>query len=300
MSRYSNLEEIRRLDPEKDHLRIAYLDTVFEFPWDTTRSLEFALFRTYAVPKSSRLLQHTEELEYRTQKRYDDTVLILSEILEHGYESERGRAALRRMNQQHGTYPISNDEFLYVLTTFVFEPIRWMERFAWRPMIREEKLANYYYWRELGKRMGIKNIPDTYEALEQYNIDYEDKHFRYDEANRRIGQATLNLMLGWYLPRFLHRIGKPFVFAMMDDRLAEAFGFPKQPLFLRKLVASALALRGRIIRFLPPRREPRLLTQMKNRTYPNGYEIDQLGPPVEKQRELAATFQPESELESSN
>ena len=45
--------------------------------------------------------------------------------------------ALRRMNQQHGTYPISNKEFLYVLTTFVFEPIRWMERFAWRPMIRQ-------------------------------------------------------------------------------------------------------------------------------------------------------------------
>ena len=145
MSRFSNLDEIRRLDPEKDHQRIAYLDSVFEFPWDTTRSLEFALFRTYGVPKSSRLLQHTEELEYRTQKRYDDTVLILSEILEHGYDSERGLTALRRMNQQHGTYPISNEEFLYVLTTFVFEPIRWMERFAWRPMIREEKLANYYY-----------------------------------------------------------------------------------------------------------------------------------------------------------
>jgi hypothetical protein len=293
MSRFSNLEEISKLDPEKDHQRIAYLDSVFEFPWDTTRSLEFALFRTYAVPKSSKLLVHTEELEYRTQKRYDDTVLILSEILEHGYDSERGRAALKRMNQQHGTYPITNEEMLYVLTTFVFEPIRWMERFAWRPMIEQEKLANYYYWRELGRLMNIKNIPDTYEALEQYNVQYEANNFRYNDANVRIGKATLNLMLGWYLPSFLHGVGKPIVFAMMDDRLADAFGFPKQPMWLRKVVAGALSTRGRIIRLLPARRKPRLLTEIKSRTYPNGYEIEQLGPPHEKQRELAATLRRE-------
>jgi len=295
MSRFSNLDEIRKLDPEKDHQRIAYLDTVFEFPWDTTRSLEFALFRTYAVPRSSALLVHTQELEARTQKRYDDTVLILSEIVEHGYDSERGRAALKRMNQQHGTYRISNEEFLYVLTTFVFEPIRWMERFAWRPMIEQEKLANYYYWRELGKRMGIKNIPDTYEKLEQYNLEYEAKNFAFAEVNHRIGQATVNLMLGWFLPRWLYGLGAPFVYAMMDDRLVEAFGFPKQPRFLQNLVAFGLKLRRRIIRWLPPRQNPRLLTEMKSRTYPNGYEIEQLGPPPERQRELAATWHGESE-----
>jgi hypothetical protein len=293
MSRYSVLDEIRTLDPERDHQRIAYLDAMYEFPWDTTRSLEFALFRTYAVPRSSALLQHTQELVVRTQKRYDDTVLILSEALEHGYDSERGRAALRRMNQQHGTYKIDNDEFLYVLTTFVFEPIRWMERFAWRPMIREEKLANYYYWREMGKRMAIKDIPDTYEKLEQYNIEYEEKNFRYAESNRVIGQATVNLMLGWYLPRALRHLGEPFVYAMMDDRLIEAFGFPKQPPALKSMVANALKLRGRIIRHLPPRRLPRLLTQAKNRTYPHGYEIEQLGPPIERQRELAASLRRE-------
>jgi hypothetical protein len=294
MPRFSNLDEIRKLDPERDHQRIAYLDSVFEFPWDTTRSLEFALFRTYAIPRSSTLLVHTGELEYRTQKRYDDTVLLLSEILENGYDSERGRAAVRRMNQQHGTYPISNDEFLYVLTTFVFEPIRWMERFAWRSMVEQEKLANYYYWREVGTRMGIKNIPDSYEALERYNLEYEAQNFEYDEANVRIGRATVNLMLGWLLPRWLFWLGKPFVFAMMDDPLIDAFRFPRQAPILRKLVAFVLKTRGRIVRILPPRRKPRLLTQSKNRTYPHGYEIENLGPPVEKQRELAHSFHQDS------
>jgi hypothetical protein len=33
-----------------------------------------------------------------------------------------------RINQMHGRFSISNDDFLYVLSTFVYEPIRWNER----------------------------------------------------------------------------------------------------------------------------------------------------------------------------
>src|SRR6478609_6813251 len=104
MRRHRMLEEIRRLDPVKDHQRISFIDAFYEFPWDTTRSLEFALLRTFAVPRSARLLAGTHEFTERTQRRYDDTTLILSEVLENGYDSERGRAALRRMNRQHGHY----------------------------------------------------------------------------------------------------------------------------------------------------------------------------------------------------
>jgi len=36
-------------------------------------------------------------------------------------------------------------------------------------------------------------------------------------------------------------------------------------------------LRAKFVRMLPRRNTPRLITQMKNRTYPNGYQIEQLG-----------------------
>ena len=108
MSRFKNLEEIRGLDPVEDHQRIVHLLTCYEFPSDTTRSLEFALFRTYCVPSISSLLHRTKEFETRPQKRYDDTDLIVSELMEWGYDSERGKRALRRMNQLHGRFEISN------------------------------------------------------------------------------------------------------------------------------------------------------------------------------------------------
>src|SRR5207244_7943076 len=115
MSRLSFLEQIRRLDPVKDHQRIVFLSTCYEFPFDTTRALEFALFRTFCVPRISALLDRTGEFQHRAQKRYDDTDLIVSELMEWGYDSDRGQRALRRMNQLHGRFAIANEDFLYVL-----------------------------------------------------------------------------------------------------------------------------------------------------------------------------------------
>src|SRR6185312_9226410 len=122
MSRYAILNAIERLDPEKDHQRIIFLSTCYEFPFDTTRALEFALFRTFCVPTISALLNRTGEFRSRPQKRYDDTDLIVSELMEHGYDSERGQRALARMNALHGRFNIANEDFLYVLSTFIFEP----------------------------------------------------------------------------------------------------------------------------------------------------------------------------------
>jgi len=99
---------ISELDPVGDHARIYAITSRHEFPWDMNQALSFALFRTYAVPSIGVLLQQTGEFTEHTQKRYDDTSLILDHIGEHGVGSEEGRTALRRMNQMHAMYDISN------------------------------------------------------------------------------------------------------------------------------------------------------------------------------------------------
>src|SRR2546423_6806398 len=109
------LQQIENLDPIADCQRIVRLSTRVDFPFDTTRALELALFRTFAVPGISGLLQRSGEFARAAQKRYDDTDILVSELMEHGYTSERGQAALRRMNQIHGRFAIPNEDFLYVL-----------------------------------------------------------------------------------------------------------------------------------------------------------------------------------------
>jgi ER-bound oxygenase mpaB/B'/Rubber oxygenase, catalytic domain len=279
MRRAAILEQIRALDPERDHQRIVFLSTCWEFPFDTTRALEFALFRTFCVPSISALLDRTGEFHNRAQKRYDDTDLIVSELMERGYDSERGRLALRQMNRQHGRFAIANEDFLYVLSTFAFEPIRWNARFGWRPMCEAERLAMFHFWREVGCRMGIRDIPADYAEFERYNIDYERRHFRFTESNRRVGAATVEMFASWF-PRLARPLVRRAIYALLDDAVIDGFGFPRPSAAMRRAVVIALKLRARFAGWLPARRRPRLRTEMRHRSYPQGYRIEELGPPA--------------------
>ena len=273
------LDEIISLDPERDHQRIAFLTCRVDFPWDTTRSLEFALFRSFAAPSIAGLLHRTQEFEHRSQKRYDDTDIIVSEIMEHGYESDRGRAAIERMNALDSRFQIANRDFLYVLSTFIFEPIRWNERFGWRRMIESERIALFHFWCAVGQRMRLTDIPPRFEEFERFNRAYEAANFRRSTASERVGRATRELFKSWF-PRWTRPVVERGINAFMDDSLLDAFGFPAPSPFMRRLVETSLRWRGRVLRWLPRRRQPLLRTQMTHRTYPCGYSIDRLGPPA--------------------
>ena len=182
------------------------------------------------------------------------------------------------MNYIHGKFNISNQDFLYVLSTFIYEPIRWIDRFGWRKACEQERLAIFYFWREIGQRMQIQNIPETYEEFEQYNLNYEREYFRYSDSNRRVGESTRDLFLSWF-PSFLKPLIKPAVYAMLDERMLDAFGFRHQPQFLRSIVQNTLKLRGKILRFFPPRKQANFYTDFNHLSYPNGYQMSDLGPP---------------------
>jgi hypothetical protein len=271
------LREILTLDAEKDAQRIVYLDTVYEFPFDTTRSLELALFRTFGSPAISTLLDSTGEFAARAQKRYDDTDLILSTIAESGYDSEDGKRALRRMNRLHGRFEIANEDFLYVLSTFVFEPIRWNARFGWRLLVEQERLASFTFWRELGRRMGIKDLPSEYDELERFNVEYERANFRAADSNARVARASRAMFLAWF-PGVPRRLGGHVISALLDDRLRQALGFSRPPRAVVRTVEGALRVRARVVAMLPPRRRPKLRTELRHRSYADGWKLEALGP----------------------
>jgi hypothetical protein len=271
------LDEISRLDPVRDHQRIVFLSTRVDFPFDTTRALELALFRTFGVPSIAALLHRTGEFERRAQKRYDDTDILVSELMEHGYDSERGRAALGRMNEIHGRFAIANEDFLYVLSTFVFEPIRFNRRFGWRKMSGIEQLALFHFWRAVGLRMGIRDLPERYADFERFSTDYEARHYRLTPASRAVGAATRDLFARWF-PFPLRPLVRQAIYALLDEPTRKAFGFPEPNRFIARAVVGALRARAALLRRAPRRREPSLRTTMKHRTYPHGYDIDTLGP----------------------
>ena len=278
MTRSSVLAEIEHLDPKRDFERISFLSTNYDFPWDVEQSLSLAFFRTYGIPTISVLLDETGEFRQRPQKRYDDTKLILAEMLDSGLDSDRGREANRRMNRMHARYSISNDDYLYVLSTIVLEPIRWNRRWGWRLYTDRELEASLEYMRHLASRMRIRDVPASLEELERWSRGYEATRFRHTESNRRVADYTLNLYLSWF-PRALRPLVRQAIFAMFDDPLLDAFGYQHPPRWLRGMLDLAMRVRAHAVRLLPRRRTPRLISQSRTRTYPGGHALTDLGVP---------------------
>ncbi|KQZ19895.1 oxygenase MpaB family protein [Streptomyces clavifer] len=277
MKRYERLKQIQRLDPERDFLEIYRLAVTYEFPWDITRALELALYRTYAVPSIGRLLAETGELTERPQKRYDDTTLLLDTVVEHGFDSEAGRTAVRRINRMHRSYDISDDDMRYVLCTFVVTPKRWLDTYGWRRLSDHELRAFAAYYRTLGTHLGIKDVPHTYEDFERTLDSYEDEHFGWDEGARAVSDATLALMGSWY-PGPLAPVVRTAALALLDDSLLRAFRYERPGRVARGLTHGALRLRARAVRLLPPRSHAHHARQNPEiKGYSNGYDIARLG-----------------------
>jgi hypothetical protein len=280
---------IAGLDPETHYEEISRIAFYYEFPWDYQQALSFALFRTYAVPSIGRLLFDTGEFVERTQKRHDDTALVLESVLVDGIESQGGRAAVRRMNQMHGSYDISNDDLRYVLATFVVVPHRWLRDYGWRSTTEAEATAAVRYYQRLGALMGIKDIPADLSGFEELMDSYESTHFAPDPKTRAVADATLELLVSFY-PRVLAKPVEVFSRALMDDALLDAFEFEKPSRLVVALARGGLRLRGRLVRFMPPRRKPRYAKDLKRiKTYPGGFIVERLGTFPETMPEMTDT-----------
>ena len=276
--RYANLHRIRSLDPERDYLEIYQTMLRYEFPWDSKLGLNLGFVRSFALPAVAALHVSTGELTNNPRKRIDDTGLLMYEMVLHGFDHPRGRASVRRVNQLHRPYDIANDDYRYTLGCLVVVPIRWLERYGWRRPCCHERHAAYRYYRELGTRMGITEIPDSYQAFAAWFDAYEREHLRHSEAAAAIERATRELMLG-RIPRPLAPLGDALVSSMYDEPLRRATGVACPPAPVRAGLHLGLKARAALLRrFGRPRTEPLFADGIRTKTYPDSYDIARLGP----------------------
>jgi len=264
------------LDPDRDYLLIFHKTFDATFGWDVNRALELAIFHTFGAPSISDILDRTGEFAHRGQKRYDDTVALLREVAKEGPSSPRGRTAAMRMNCIHGAYDISNDDLIYVLATFVVVPVRWIRQYGWRGLTADEIRAAVNYYREIGRLMGIREIPGTYTEFASYLDAYELEHHAFCEANQRLAVSLIRVIEGWFPPP-VRPLTRQCIVAALGQPLRDVLGLPEPSGVARAGVHFALRCRAVLMRKFPLLRQ-RSKSSRQLRTYPHGYVLSDLGP----------------------
>ncbi|TFK51574.1 hypothetical protein OE88DRAFT_1801631 [Heliocybe sulcata] len=285
--RWRRYEEVHRKFAGRIHSltpaeaqKITHLSSQWDMPALMTIALSFALFKTYAIPSISNLLLRTRQLgsKENVSRRYADTEILISTWVtcpisgkfEFDGPSANGEdfdprcaIAIARTNWLHSKYDISNDDYLYTLCLFIFEPIDWIARYGWRELSELEKQAYYVFWVEVGRRMGIKDIPESLDDLKRWSMKYEEHYMVPAASNRAVAQFTIDELLcfapeKYGIKNFLQRI----VVCLLETRVRVAMMYEEQPWYLHLLTqgltqAAAVCQRH----CMPPRLAPSLFVK---------------------------------------
>jgi hypothetical protein len=135
--------------------------------------------------------------------------------------------------------------------------------------------------------MGIRDIPRTYAEFCRLLDAYERERHAFADANRRVALQALAVCEGWF-PWALRRPVRRVVVAALDESLPPALGLRPPSSALRALVHMALRVRALVVRVRPKRSGMAEKHALEIRTYPVGYELDDLGPGAARPRETDA------------
>lgn len=273
-------DEIAAMDAHEDCHDIIMLLGNRVFPMDLLIATEIAQLRTFTIPTIAKLLHQTRQFENEGQKRLDDTKALLSEIIVNRPDSERGKEYVEHLNKIHGFYKISNDDYLYTLSTFVFDGKMWLERFGWRQYTEHEHEAVFQFYKQLGEAMKIQEIPESIEAFWAWRCEYEERAAAFSPANKQVALGLLESARR-ELPWLIRPIFIPATSALLDDDFRDLLGLKKPSALLRAGVSLAMKVRKALLtRFTIWDDIWFWDTAFFNTypTYPSGYKVTQLGP----------------------
>ncbi|KAJ3771952.1 hypothetical protein FB446DRAFT_738320 [Lentinula raphanica] len=265
------------------------VSTLYDMPALTNYALAFALFKTYAIPTISKILSDTKELKSSDtmSKRYADTEILIStwvfcpitgkssfseqlsdvslhdspEMLKKGptgsraeqreLDDPRAMIALARVNWLHSKYPITNDDYLYTLALFTFEPPKWVRLYGWRPLSPMEEEAFYIFWYEIGKRMGIRDIPETIHDYRKWVKEYEARAMVPAQTNHEVATYTTEEILH-VVPEFLglRSLFRKLSVCALEENVRIAMMKPEQPVYYHLIFRTVLRSIAFVQRFL--------------------------------------------------
>lgn len=240
---------IAALDPAGDADEIARLSLVV---LHGSRALTYALFtvaflKQVAVPTMARTLYRRgrgDIVEFPV-RRNDDTIVFFGRLLDHGPDSEVGRAWIDRLNAIHAHFPLRNDDSLYTLATLALDPHALTARLGRSPFTDAEREAQWRFWRAVARRQGVHDIPDSREELVRWAADYERREFAPTPDGRGVARALVGAFGDEVLPAALRPYAAQVIAVVCPPELRRVHDLPEPSAPVRHAVRLAVAAYGR-------------------------------------------------------
>ena len=253
--------------------------TLWEFGSESRMGFQLAFLRTFAIPRTAKILVQAGHLVNNPLKRAYDTGLIIYELVADGTDGPRGRQMIALMNRSHRGRGIEPVDMTYVLCSFIVVPLRYIERTGWRELTDNDRRASLEFYAEMGRLMNIDEIPATYTEAENFYDRYESAMVAPSPASALLGRKLIAVLRD-RLPVPARPIAELVFTTLLDDRrIAEALSLKVPPRPVRSAMRGAMAIYRKVEANLKPRDRPIFVPGMTaGKQYPSGYRLDDLGP----------------------
>lgn len=288
--------ELTELDPVSDADQI-WCFVQFEFRPEFLHSAwGNATKRIVQMESATAFLHATGRAEAMPILRADETLCFFHYFFEWGQDSYHGRKSIESINRIHGRYALPNDAMKYVLLNSAFTVLDGLDAIGHRPLREVERLGYFNAYVNMGKAMGIQELSRSFYGMQDWFRQRCRAWSGYSPRKLRMWESihdSFDRALG--IPPLLGKLRRLPEVLGMDASYRAALGFspppPRQIAVLRglmKLVARARAA-------LPC--EPWILSLQDFYSFPNGVDVEALGPKARSER-LPATACPFSGAES--
>lgn len=255
--------ELSALDVRSDYRRYAQLsfETRYGQPIFLHALFSVAFAYNMGDPEIAAVLHRggRGKIMHSTRRRNFETLVFLGQIYQEGQELQL-LAILAEVKKRHSPYQISNDLFLYTLSTFACLPKRLADRFGQQidPKALE---SQFQLWYHVGQKMGIEAIPSTLDDFLAWMHDYERRHFRYTPAAEQVTRALAVEWAEYWFPKFAQPIAIKLFFALIDQPTRRVLGVDDDvPWYLDQLTTRAVTAYLAALNLLPsPRTEKHLV-----------------------------------------
>lgn len=263
--------------------REAWADTyrqlvMFDLPRDAQIGLMLSYYRSFAVPSIARTLHHSGAIKSEPRKRSVDTALILYELIDGELQSDRALEMIDLLVSAHRHVKAPSEDFLYVLFSLAIVPMRWIEKHGWRALTLTEQVATIDFYANLGRAMGLSNVPEDVDAATSFYRSYEENRIAWSREGQELTDWTVGVIRST-MPKPVRPFARLILSTWIGDkRVSQALGLPRTNAFVSALSAAAMSVRNRLTARAPRPASPRFVQGVTGSAqYPHGYSLTDLG-----------------------